>query len=75
LVRTLDQIFRLGLRHKSSVGLQHVEYNAYKFFSDMAESHVEVFAFLPLFQQIVVERPVTHGYQPRGLQDSPSQVS
>ena len=74
LVGILDQIIQLRLRHKSPVGLQHVEYNAYKFLPYMAKCYIEMFAFFPLFKQIFVESSVSHSYQSRSLQDSPAQV-
>lgn len=64
-----------GLRYEIPIGLQHVEYDTYKFFANMAKRDIEMLAFPTLFEQVVVERPVPHGYQPSGLQYSPAQIS
>jgi hypothetical protein len=51
LFRKLDQIDKSGLRHKIPVGLEHVEYNAYKFLADMTKCHAKVLVFLTFFEK------------------------
>lgn len=63
-----------GLRYEYPIGLQHVEYNAYEFFPDVAQRYIEMLAFLALLEQVILESFVAHGNQPGCLQDGPAQV-